>query len=164
MRICGASAHNCAGIAEVLCRLSSFHSIPFRFVSFRAALMASPMALQFLLQCKNVFATCEIEWLQRRRRRGVGSPTHLSGRGPHCSLAVAFYCLLLGVSAEQLPAAATASLRLAMKYELCVPPKKKKNIQFACFKWQAAANIGGIIKFILKHNHAPFRPCKSRKI
>lgn len=41
-RICGASANNCAGCRlKVLCRLSSFCSIPFCFVSFRFALMAS---------------------------------------------------------------------------------------------------------------------------
>lgn len=81
---------------KVPCRLSSFCFIPFRFVSFRFVSHSwHPMALQFLLQCKNVFATSEIE------RQLADAPSCLfsmCGRGPHCSLPVAFYCLLLGVN------------------------------------------------------------------
>lgn len=84
--------------AEVLCRLSSFCSIPFRFVSFRFVSHSwHPMALQFLLQCKNVFATSEIE---RQLADAPSSLLSMFGRGPHCSLPVAFYCLLLGVNWE----------------------------------------------------------------
>lgn len=89
--------------AEVLCRLSSsfcsipFHSIPFRFISFRTR--GIPWHCNSYCNAKMCVATSEIE-RQLAKAPSSSSTVSMCGRGPHCSLAVAFYCLLLGVNWE----------------------------------------------------------------
>lgn len=85
--------------AEVLCRLSSsFCSIPFHFVSFRSALMASHGIAILIAMQKCV---CHFwNWKAAGRGALLLHRLYVCGRGPHCSLAVAFYCLLLGVNWE----------------------------------------------------------------
>lgn len=145
------------------CRRSvPFHSVSFHFVSHSW----HPMALQFLLQCKNVFATSEIE---RQLADAPSSLPSMCGRGPHCSLPVAFYCLLLGVNWEtarptdtfKVPASCQdrsknyACHRKLFELEDNRPSsplsqeqlkkrrRKKTAKGFTWFKWQAAASTNG---------------------